>query len=201
MTVKRAKKKKQPRGQMKALTPPQVAAIETILAQKSDWRSLALFRLAIDTMLRASDIVSLRVNDVTGTNGDVLEEIITGQQKTDDGVRSALGKSTQEAVRRWIALRPPFCGDWLFPGRRIGEHLSESQYRRDAKVWFRAAHLDTRFYSTHSLRRTKAALIYSKTGNVEIVRRLLGHKSVEATSKYLGIEDADALRIARETKI
>jgi integrase len=201
MTVKRAKKKKQPRGQMRALTPPQVATIETILAQKNDWRSLALFRLAIDTMLRASDLVTLRLEDVTGTQGDVLEEIITGQLKTDDGVRSVLSASTREAVRRWIALKPSFWGEWLFPGKMRGEHLSESQYRRDAKEWFRLAHLDTRFYSTHSLRRTKAALIYSKTGNVEIVRRLLGHKSVEATSKYLGIEDADALRIARETKI
>jgi integrase len=194
-------KKKVPRGQMKPLTPDQVGAIETILKAKLDFRSLALFRLAIDTMLRASDLVALRWATVLDASGGVLPEIITGQQKTNEAVRSSLSDATRDAVTKWRAMQPSACSAYVFAGKLPNEHLSASQYRRDAKIWFRSTHLDTRFYSTHSLRRTKAALIYEKTGNVEIVRRLLGHRSIEATSLYLGVGDADAMRIAREIKI
>jgi integrase len=186
---------------MRPLSPPQVATIGSTLSNRSDWRSLALFRLAIDSMLRASDIVRLTIPELVGSNGVVMDEITTRQKKTGDGVRAALSDETREAVARWLGARPENWEEWLFPGKDAKGHLSESQYRRDAKEWFALAHLDTRFYSTHSLRRTKAAFVYSKTGNIEVVRRLLGHKSVEATSKYLGIQDADAIRIAREIKI
>jgi integrase len=201
MKTKHAQNKRKLRGQMKPLTPAQVAAIEALLAQHDEWRALAMFRTAIDTMFRASDLVALTVDEVTGSNGEVLEEIAIRQKKTSQPVRAALSKETREALARWIAIRPAFWGDWLFTGRECGEHLSESQYRREAKRWFTMARLDTRFYSTHSLRRTKAALIYGKTGNVEIVRQLLGHGSTQATSRYLGIEVADALRVAREIKV
>jgi integrase len=201
MDKKHASRKGKIVGQMRPLLPKQVGTIEALLAQKDEWRGLALFRLAIDTMFRASDLVKITIDDVTDMNGDIMPEIAVRQKKTKTPVRAALSDDTREALRRWIAVRPKFCGTFLFPGRQLGQHLSESQYRRDAKRWFKLAHLDVRFYSTHSLRRTKAALVYAKTGNAEIVRRLLGHSSVQATSRYLGIEDADALRIAREVRI
>ncbi len=169
--------------------------------QRDEWRALAMFRTAIDTMFRASDLVSLTLDEVTGSNGEVMEEIAIRQQKTGQPVRATFSQDTREALSRWIAVRPTFCGEWLFPGRKVGEPISESQYRREAKRWFSMARLDVRFYSTHSLRRTKAALIYNKTGNVEIVRQLLGHTSVQATSRYLGVTEADALRVAREIRI
>lgn len=189
------------RGQMRPLSAQQVATIEMFLAKEDDWRALALFRTAIDTMFRASDLVTLTVSDVTGMDREPLEEIIVRQKKTGGAVRAVLSGPTREAIKRWLAVRPPFWGEWLFTGKIQGKHLSASQYRRDAKGWFTMARLDTRFYSTHSLRRTKAALIFSKTGNIEVVRRLLGHANVNATSRYLGVEDADALKIAREIKI
>lgn len=185
---------------MRPIAAQQVAAIETMLTQDQDWRSLALFRTAIDTMLRASDLVELEVRDVVGAAG-VLEEIIVRQRKTGGTVRAVLSPATRDALGHWLLERPFSSGAWLFPGKVPGEHLSDSQYRRLAKLWFTMARLDTRFYSTHSLRRTKAALIFSKTGNIEAIRRLLGHSSVNATSRYLGVEDADALNIAREVKI
>jgi integrase len=189
------------RGQMRPLGPAQVANIETMLAQESDWRSLALFRVAIDSMLRASDLVALIVPDVMGSDGHVMEEIIVRQRKTGGTVRAVLSEPTREALKRWLAIRPPFWGEWVFTGKIQGGHLSDSQYRREAKRWFKMARLDTRFYSTHSLRRTKAALIFAKTGNIEVVRRLLGHATTNATSRYLGVEDADALKVAREIRI
>jgi integrase len=201
MSKKHASKKGRVVGRMKPLLPQQVSTIEQLLAQDDDWRGLALFRLAIDTMFRASDLVEVQTTDITGMNGEILEEISIRQRKTGGVVKSVMSSPTREALRRWMAVRPQFVGTFLFPGRHVGDHLSDSQYRREAKKWFRAARLDTRFYSTHSLRRTKAALVYAKTGNVEVVRQLLGHSSVQATSRYLGVEEADALRVAREIRI
>ena len=60
---------------------------------------------------------------------------------------------------------------------------------------------DVSRYSTHSMRKTKASVLFQKYRNVEAVRRLLGHRSVVATSAYLGVEDADATEIARSIKV
>ena len=58
--------------------------------------------------------------------------------------------------------------------------------------------LDPSNYGTHSLRRTKATLIYRKTGNLRAVQLLLGHSKIESTVRYLGVEVDDALAIAEQ---
>ena len=201
MNEKDAYKKTRVRGQMKPLTVKQVSAIEMMLASNGDWRGLGMFRLGIDSMFRACDLVRICVDEVTALDGKIMEDPIIRQKKTGKSVRVTLSDTTRDALERWLTVRPSFWGEWLFTGEKRGTHLSESQYRREAKRWFAMIGLDVRFYSTHSLRRTKAALVYEKTGSVEVVRRLLGHASVSATSNYLGIDDADALKIAKEIKI
>jgi integrase len=61
--------------------------------------------------------------------------------------------------------------------------------------------LDPSFYGTHSLRRTKATLIYKKTGNLRAVQLLLGHTKIENTVRYLGIEVDDALAVAEQIDV
>jgi len=61
--------------------------------------------------------------------------------------------------------------------------------------------LDASLYGTHSLRRTKATLIYRRTGNLRAVQLLLGHAKVESTVRYLGIEVDDALAIAEQVEV
>jgi len=61
--------------------------------------------------------------------------------------------------------------------------------------------LDPSGYGTHSLRRTKAALIYRKTGNLRAVQLLLGHTRVDSAVRYLGVELDDALSIAEKIDI
>jgi len=91
---------------------------------------------------------------------------------------------------------------FLFPSRmRVGEHLSTRQYARLVKSWVKAIGLDPHIYGTHSMRRTKATLIYSKTHNLRAVQLLLGHTKLESTVRYLGIEVDDALEIAEQTEI
>jgi integrase len=61
--------------------------------------------------------------------------------------------------------------------------------------------LDPAEYGTHSMRRTKATLIYQKTKNLRVVQLLLGHNKLESTVRYLGIEVDDALEIAEQIEI
>ena len=194
-------KKSRVRGEMKPLSVREVRTIESILATKERWRDLALFRLGIDSLLRASDLVRIYVDEITDHNGKIVTRAELMMKKTKRKVKFAISTDTAEAVRRWIDTRPAFSGEWLFPGREAGDHLSEVQYRKLAKGWFAACGLDVRRYSTHSLRRTKAAEVYRQTHNIEAVSRLLGHTTVTQTSRYLGIQDEDALDLAEKVKI
>ena len=61
--------------------------------------------------------------------------------------------------------------------------------------------LDPAMYGTHTMRRTKASLIYRRTKNLRAVQLLLGHTKLESTVRYLGIEVDDALEMAEQTEV
>ena len=90
----------------------------------------------------------------------------------------------------------------MFPTRLHGsDHLSTRQYARIVKTWVTAVGLDPNMYGTHSLRRTKVALIYRRTKNLRAIQLLLGHTKLESTVRYLGIEVGDALEMAEQTEV
>jgi integrase len=89
----------------------------------------------------------------------------------------------------------------LFPGRCVPDgHLTTRQYARLVGKWISGIGLDPLKYATHSMRRTKATLIYRRTGNLRAVQLLLGHR-VESTVRYLGVEVDDALDIAEKIEV
>ena len=191
-------------GQMHPLTTEQVRTIRFLLQADSNPRDLALFCTAIDTMLRASDLLSLLVSDVTNHEGNVKEEFNVRQRKTGVGTVVGISPETRDAIARWIAYADRLPQQPLFSGHRGGpnsalsdEPLSRCQYRKLVKKWVTAARLDPGDYSSHSLRRTKAAIIYEKTKNIEVVRELLGQKSIAATSAYLNVGKRQALDLAK----
>ena len=76
--------------------------------------------------------------------------------------------------------------------------------RANARIvhgWIESAGMESSAYGTHSLRRTKAAQIYRKTGNLRAVQLLLGHTKIESTVRYLGIEVDDALTISEQVEL
>jgi len=79
--------------------------------------------------------------------------------------------------------------------------MTPRQYARLVSEWIASIGLDSRLYGTHSLRRTKATLIYRRTGNLRAVQLLLGHTKIESTVRYLGVEVDDALAIAEQVEI
>jgi integrase len=163
-------------------------------------RDLALFNLAIDSKLRECDLVALRVADVAD-GGGIQPRATVVQRTTGRAVRFELTGQTRDAVAAWVSkakLRPD---QHLFPSRvKRSAHLSTRQYARIVKGWAAMIGLDPGEYGTHSLRRTKATLIYRRTRNLRAVQLLLGHTKLESTVRHLGIEVDDALEMAEQTE-
>ena len=160
-----------------------------------------MFNLAIDSKLRACDLVKLRVNDVY--RGDrVSPRAIVMQQKTQRPVQFEITEATRDAVATWINKSGLQTGDFLFPSRiHESPHLSTRQYARIVGSWVRQIGLDPSAYGTHTMRRTKPTLIYRRTRNLRAVQLLLGHTKLESTVRYLGIEVDDALEMAEQTEV
>ena len=181
--------------------PKHIWAIRTRLQHEGRTRDLALFNTAIDSKLRGCDLVRLRVSDVHLGDGVRLRTTIV-QQKTGRPVPFELTETTRETLAAWLKLRGLRASDWLFPSRsRRGEHLTTRQYGRLVDEWVALIGLDPAGYGTHSLRRTKVALIYRRTGNLRACQLLLGHTKLESTVRYLGIEADDALVMSEQTDI
>ena len=162
---------------------------------------MALFNLAIDSKLRGCDLVKIRVLDVA--HGDhVAKRAMVIQQKTQQPVQFEITEQTREAISNWINHAHLRSNDPLFPSRfKKAPHLSTRQYVRIVKSWVSQIGLDPEAYGTHSLRRTKASLIYRRTKNLRAVQLLLGHTKLESTVRYLGIEVDDALEMAEQTEV
>ncbi|APG95182.1 tyrosine-type recombinase/integrase [Sinorhizobium americanum] len=188
-------------GQKPPLKPKEVWAIRTRLQMSGAIRDLALFNLAIDSKLRACDLVAISVADVA-ISGRVRDRAIVIQRKTGRPVKFELTDQTREAVGAWIGRHGLGERDYLFPSRvHAKPHLSTRQYGRIVERWVSSIGLDPKRYGTHSMRRTKAAHIYKKTGNLRAVQLLLGHKKLESTVQYLGIEVDDALAISDQVEL
>jgi integrase len=187
-------------GPKPPLQPKHVWAIRTRLQLAGRTRDLALFNLAIDSKLRGSDVVSLKVQDVA-PHGYAVDRATVRQNKTGLPVRFEITEQTRQAIDEHLASRKR-PGDFLFHGRRDKNRcLSTRQYARLLSEWIASIGLDPSLFGTHSLRRTKATLIYRRTGNLRAVQLLLGHAKVESTVRYLGIEVDDALAIAEQIDV
>ncbi|MFV3370605.1 tyrosine-type recombinase/integrase [Pseudomonas sp. NY15435] len=188
-------------GQKAPLRLRDIWAIRVRLEIANKDRDLALFNLAIDSKLRACDLTKLRVRDIA--HGDqVSTRAIVMQQKTQRPVQFEITAQTRASVEAWILAARRRNDDFLFPSRvRHSAHLSTRQYARIVKAWVTTIGLDPTLYGTHTLRRTKASLIYRRTKNLRAVQLLLGHTKLESTVRYLGIEVDDALEMAEQTEV
>ncbi|MBS9717272.1 tyrosine-type recombinase/integrase [Pseudohalocynthiibacter aestuariivivens] len=188
-------------GQKRPLMPKQVWAIRTRLELAGNLRDVALFNVAIDSKLRGCDLVKLRVTDLVKAER-VRERVSVIQSKTKRPVQFELTENTRGSVTKWV-VSPEMIGcRFMFPSRfHDRPHISTRQYGRLVNDWVMSIGLEPSGYGTHSLRRTKAAEIYRKTGNLRAVQLLLGHTKVDSTVRYLGVELEDALSIAEKFDI
>jgi len=188
-------------GQKAPLRLRDIWAIRIHLQLARNIRDLALFDLAIDSKLRACDLVRLRLCDV-GSADHISSRAIVLQQKTQRPVQFEIAAPTRDAISAWIKQAQLQSNAYLFPSRiHNSDHLSTRQYARIVNAWIAGIGLDVAAYGTHTLRRTKATLIYRRTKNLRAVQLLLGHTKLESTVRYLGIEVEDALEVAEQTEV
>lgn len=193
------------KGKLPGPKPPlqqrHVWAIRAHLEMKRNLRDLALFNLAIDSKQRGCDVVSIRVSDIA-PNGYAINRATVRQKKTGRPVKFELTETTREAVDQYLCKCRKRPDDYLFSGRGGKDrHLSTRQYARRLSGWIAEIGLDASIYGTHSIRRTKATLIYRRTGNLRAVQILLGHSKIESTVRYLGVEVDDALELAERVDV
>ena len=188
-------------GAKPPLRPKHVWSIRTKLQVEGHVRDLAMFNLAIDSKLRGCDVVAVKVEDVAPSGRDV-DRATVRQKKTGRPVRFELTEQTRQSVDEYIRAANKKPGEFLFSGRRgPARSMTTRQYARLVSEWIAGIGLDPALFGTHSLRRTKATLIYRRTGNLRAVQLLLGHSKIESTVRYLGIEVDDALAIAEQVDV
>jgi integrase len=188
-------------GQKSPLKLKEIWEIRIRLQMAKNTRELALFNLAIDSKLRGCDLVTLRMNDVAQSNR-VSSRAIIMQQKTHRPVQFEITEQTRNSLEAWISQAKLKSDQYLFPSRiHNSPHLSTRQYARIVEHWVKSIGLNPAAYGTHTMRRTKATLVYRRTKNLRAVQLLLGHSKLESTVRYLGIEVDDALEISEQTEI
>lgn len=188
-------------GAKRPLKPRDIWAIRFYLDEHRRLRDRALFDLAIDSKLRGCDLVKIRIGDLMA-GGSFRERATVIQQKTGRPVQFEIMSEARKSLAAWLDRRKGTIRDFVFPSRidYLG-HLSTRQYARLVDEWVSTVGLDKREYGTHSMRRTKAALIYKATGNLRAVQILLGHTNIENTVRYLGVDVDDALTLSERTEI
>ena len=188
-------------GQKAPLRPKHVWAIRTRLQLAKKHRDLALFNIAIDSKLRGCDVVRLSMPEIA-PNGYCIERAIVRQRKTGRPVKFELTEQTRQAIDQYLATMQQCPSGYIFPGRPDWKsHLTTRQFARLVSKWISSIGLDASLYGTHSLRRTKATLIYRRTGNLRAVQLLLGHTKIESTVRYLGVEVDEALELSEQVDI
>lgn len=188
-------------GQKHPLTIRQIWSIRMSLQNSDRLRDLALFNLAIDSKLRACDLLRIKVSDIC-SEGLVSDRAMVVQQKTRRPVKFEITERTKKSIEQWIQKARLDISDQLFPSRqKCSLHLSMRQYSRIVSSWVSDIGLDPALYGTHSMRRTKATLIYRQTKNLRAVQLLLGHSKLDSTVRYLGIEINDALEISEQIDV
>jgi integrase len=193
------------KGKIFGARPPlrtkHVWSIRTKLQMDGKKRDLAMFNLAIDSKLRGCDVVRVKVEDIA-PRGLTADRASVRQRKTGRPVKFELTEQTREAIDAYLNAKPKHLGNYLFETRgRPDRCISTRQYSRLVSSWIAGIGLDPRLFGTHSLRCTKATLIYRRTGNLRAVQLLLGHTKIESTVRYLGIEVDDALAIAEQVDV
>ncbi|MDP6068368.1 MAG: tyrosine-type recombinase/integrase [Alphaproteobacteria bacterium] len=171
-------------GPKPPLQPRHVWAIRTRLQLAGRIRDLALFNLAIDSKLRGCDVVCLKFEDVA-PHGYAIDRATVRQKKTGRPVKFEITEQTRQAIDAYLKAADKLPGEFLFTGRRRKDRcLTTRQYARLLSEWIAGIGLDPSLFGTHSIRRTKATLIYRRTGNLRAVQLLLGHTKVESTVRW-----------------
>ena len=178
----------------------QVQVLRKMLAENP--RDFALLNTGIDTSLRSIDLLHLKVQDIRTAWGEIREQIEVKQKKTGNRVQCLLSQNSQEALERWIQVSNKEDSDYLFTPMRGGNKpMSTVNYRKLVDKWCERCGWDSKYFGTHSIRRTLPSVIYGATKDLRSCQLILGHRSVSNTALYLGVQQEDAFEQVRKHRI
>ena len=164
-------------------------------------RDRALFDLAIDSKFRGCDLVKIKIGTLVAGPAICTRSMVI-QRKTGRPVQFEITSDTRASLLAWLERRGGSVEDFAFTSRvHPNDHLSTRQYASLVDECVTDIGLTPEEYGTHSLRRTKASLIYKATGNLRAIQILLGHSKIENTVRYLGVDVDDALSLSEATEI
>jgi integrase len=186
-----------PVGQKKPLEPKHVWSIRVRLEIALSKRDLAIFNLAIDSKLRACDLVKIRLDDIC-TGNNVRHRATIVQKKTGRPVQFEITEQSRVSIEACCQHYGRVAPDIYSQADFMPALTYQRANIRLVDHWGKSIGLEAASYGTHSMRRTKAAQIFRKTGNLRAVQLLLGHTKLESTVRYLGIEVDDALSMAEQ---
>ena len=186
-------------GQKKPFKLEDIWRIRTRLEIEENIMELALLNLAIDCKLRSCDLLRMKVRDIS-SGGVIQDRVLYSESKTGREVQFEITSRTAQSLAQWIMKSKITASDYLFPSpRKQDKPMSYSRYLKIIRHWATKLGYDSYLYGTHSMRRTKATLIYARTKNIRAVQLLLGHVKLDNTIRYLGVEIEDALNISENT--
>ena len=180
----------------------QILTLRKVLSDRP--RDLALLNCGVDTGLRSSDLLSLKVKDLLTDWGEVRESFYVKMKKTQKQILIELSSNSVSSIENLLKVTNKEPDDYLFTSSRVSDSskpLTTSQLRRVIKSWCIECNWDEQFFSSHSLRRSLSSEIYKKTKDLRTCQILLGHKNIGNTAEYLGVEQEDAMNLVRKYRI
>jgi integrase len=197
-------------GQKKPLTFRQVETLREIIEGKGDTQELALLNTALDGLLRSSDLLKLKVSDVMDWKGKIKKEVDLKQKKTKKSHKIYLYEKARKSLDKWIKESGKEEDDWLFSApsnARYAKHevrrynntqMSYNYYVGLVKKWAFYLHIDPLSVGTHTMRRTKARMMFLDKISIVVIKNLLGQDSIESTITYCGVTQQEAKDVSKK---
>jgi site-specific recombinase XerD len=163
-----------------------IEAMKKIL-RASSLRNELLFVLGINTGLRISDILALKVADVL-TNKGIVDRLELREHKTKKKRTIALSKKTSRLIERYLASERSTANDEdpLFRSQKGGKSISRQHAYEILNDAARSVGITERI-GTHSLRKTFGYFAYKQGIDLAMIQKLLNHSSQTETLRYIGI--------------
>ena len=161
--------------------------------RKARLRNFVIAKTQLNTSLRISDVLPLKVSDIMHLSGNFRRYINLKEDKTGHKQRIAINDPLKETLRMYIKEMGLEYDDFLFPGQTPNKPVTTTQIHRVFQDTALAPHIDN--FNTHSLRKTWGYYAYKETKNIALIMEVYGHTTVRQTMKYIGITQSDKDRL------
>lgn len=178
-----------------------IAQIKNMLRGEKRYRDLLLFVMGINTALRISDLLDLRIGMFVDTDGSMLDYIYVHEQKTDKRRRVKINDAMKDCLQEYLTVYPAIVTD---PNHYIFFNVKTTDFSDPIKrgiAWRLIAEVCQEAglrgnFGTHSLRKTWG--YQARMGGVDLglIMKTLNHSNLEETKRYLGITDDELAEIA-----